>query len=244
MELFDFDDDYVRRLREGDSDTTSHFYDYFRDLLLLKLRGRLPSMDAIDDVRQEVFLRTLKRLGELREAPKLGSFVNSICDYVLYEYYRAEGRTEGLDPAADFAIDEDFEHRLESTRIAARVRLVMATLPERDAEILRAVFLEEDDKDEICRRFGIERNYLRVLLHRAKKVFRSSYLRRKSGRLSISETFGDPASLQAEKKVCDELNPPIPEQEANGPSPPSPEPQKHTPKPPAPEPPKPTSSES
>ena len=196
MELFDFDDDYVRRLREGDRDTAAHFHAYFRDLLLLKLRRRLASMDAIDEVRQEVFVRSIERLGDLRDARKLGSFVNSICNRVLMEYYRSEGRTEALDEQVDIAGEGNIESTFETARNTARVRLVLETLPERDAEILRAVFLEEADKEEVCRRMGIDRDYLRVLLHRAKKVFRMRYLRRKSGRLSISETFGSRATLQ------------------------------------------------
>jgi len=196
MELFAFDDGYVRRLREGHPDTAAHFHAYFRDLLLLKLRRRLPSMDAIDEVRQEVFTRCLEHLGELREPRKLGAFVNSICNRVLMEYYRAEGRTEPLtDEAEQIPDSADTVAALDSARSSARVRRVLETMPQRDSDILRAVFLEESDKEEICRRFGVERDYLRVLLHRAKEKFKSFYLRRKSGRMTIDETFGGDSSL-------------------------------------------------
>ncbi len=195
MELFVFDDDYVRRLREGDRETAAHFHAYFHDVLLLKLRRRLRTIEAIDDVRQEVYVRTLARLDRLKEASKLGAFVNSICNLVLKEYYRAENRTEALDDQADLATDSNMNAAYDSANIAARVRRVLATLDRRDADILRAVFLEESDKDEVCRRFDVDRAYLRVLLHRAKGKFRNHYLRRKSGRMSIFETFGGPPSL-------------------------------------------------
>ena len=194
MELFSFDDDYVRRLRDGDRETAAHFHAYFRDLLLIKLRRRLASMEAIDEVRQEVFTRCIAGLGELRDARKLGAFVNAICNRVLMEYYRAEGRTEALDEQSDFADASDPDAAFDSARNIDRVRRVLATLPPRDAEILRAVFLEEGDKEEVCKRLGVERDYLRVLLHRAKEKFRIHYLRRKSGRLSI-ETFGGQLTL-------------------------------------------------
>jgi RNA polymerase sigma-70 factor (ECF subfamily) len=35
--------------------------------------------------------------------------------------------------------------------------------------------MEEIDKDEVCRQFGVNRTYLRVLLHRAKQSFRAHY---------------------------------------------------------------------
>jgi RNA polymerase sigma-70 factor (ECF subfamily) len=44
---------------------------------------------------------------------------------------------------------------------------------EKDRQLLRRVFLEEEDKDQVCREFQIDRNYLRVLLHRARLRFRA-----------------------------------------------------------------------
>jgi len=48
--------------------------------------------------------------------------------------------------------------------------------------LLRAIFLEEQDKDAVCRDFGVDRDYLRVLLHRAKLSFKSLYLRNLAAR--------------------------------------------------------------
>jgi RNA polymerase sigma-70 factor (ECF subfamily) len=39
------------------------------------------------------------------------------------------------------------------------------------------VFLEERDKNEVCRELGVDREYLRVLLHRAKQAFKAMYLK-------------------------------------------------------------------
>jgi RNA polymerase sigma-70 factor (ECF subfamily) len=43
---------------------------------------------------------------------------------------------------------------------------------------LQAVLLDERDKDEICVELGVDRDYLRVLLHRAKGSFRTMYSKR------------------------------------------------------------------
>jgi RNA polymerase sigma-70 factor (ECF subfamily) len=55
------------------------------------------------------------------------------------------------------------------------VRQILNKLDERDRRLLTKVFLEEREKDEICAEFGVDRSYLRVLLHRAKLAFRSRY---------------------------------------------------------------------
>ncbi|MEA2464442.1 MAG: polymerase sigma-70 factor, subfamily [Acidobacteriota bacterium] len=195
MDLFSFDDDYVRRLRDGDRETAAHFYSYFRDLLYAKLRRRLRSMHAIEEVRQEVFLRTLERLDQIADGRKLGAFVNSTCNHVLMEYYRQESRAVSLDEQPEKADATDLEAGYDSAHNTARVRAVLEGMDARDAAILRALFIDDVDKDEICERFGVDREYLRVLLHRAKAKFRAAFLRRNSGRRTIYETFGRDPSL-------------------------------------------------
>lgn len=180
MDFFTFDDDYVRRLREGDPQTVDHFYSYFQRLLLLKLRKRLRSMEEIDDVRQETYLRvfrTLKSPGGLRDASRLGAFVNRVCDHVVQEFLRKNNRNEESIGDMDFIGLDDFDEELIRSEERARVRFVIGQLPERDAAILREIFLKDRSPDEVCEQFGVDRNYLRVLLYRAKQKFREAWLR-------------------------------------------------------------------
>lgn len=198
MQLYSFDDDYVRRLQEGDRATVDHFARYFGELLLIKLRPRLRSMQAIDDVRQEVFVRVLRTLRSekgLRDARKLGAFVVAICNNVLLESYRSESRTEPLaDDYENVASDEDVEEALVTGETKALVRRVLSRLPPKDSAILRALFLEESEKDDICRSFGVDRAYLRVLVHRAKERFRTEY--RLVTPIGDSETLSGKPSLR------------------------------------------------
>lgn len=202
MLLHDFTDDYVQRLRDGDPWTEEHFVRYFNELLLIKLRNRLRSIEAVDDVRQEVFvrvMRTLRAADGLRDGRKLGAFVNSVCNNVLLETYRAGKRTEQLDDAQYAEVPDRataVDQALMTGETRARVRRVLDQLQPRDAKILRALFLEDRDKDEICRSFGVDRNYLRVLLHRAKEKFRGEY---QSGSISAfpSETAERKPSLRS-----------------------------------------------
>jgi DNA-directed RNA polymerase specialized sigma24 family protein len=39
--------------------------------------------------------------------------------------------------------------------------------------VLRALVVHELERDEVCEHLGIDRAYLRVLLHRARKAFRT-----------------------------------------------------------------------
>jgi RNA polymerase sigma-70 factor (ECF subfamily) len=179
-----FDASYVNKLRAGDPPTEQHFSTYFSELILLKLRPRLQRPEQIEDVKQETFSRTLSLIrseGGLRHAERLGPLVNSICNNVLMEQYRNSSRVEALE---DEAAERLVETRPDALSMAISddtrkvVRQVLDGLNERDRSLLRAVFLEERDKDEVCTELGVDRDYLRVLLHRAKGSFRAMYSKR------------------------------------------------------------------
>jgi len=183
LEFFAFDASYIDRLRSGDTQVEGHFVDYFSELIRLKLRSRLNSREAIEDVRQETFVRVLVLLrgeGGLRQPDRLGPFVNSVCNHVLQEHYRSRKRTEATiddETEATVAGREPSALRLLEAKDTERVvRQILNELPERERRLLQSVLLDERDKDEVCKEFGITREYLRVLLHRAKHSFKSFYI--------------------------------------------------------------------
>lgn len=178
----EFDRAYLDRLAAGDPETERHFTRYFGDLLSIKLRSRLRSPAQVDDARQETFLRVLNAVrqpGGIQSAGGFGAFVNSVCNNVLFEMYRANTRTAPLEDEAGAALPDtamDAETALSVDEDRARVRTVIETLPAKEREILHWLFFEECDKDEVCRRLNIDRGYLRVLLHRAKLRFKAEYV--------------------------------------------------------------------
>ena len=173
-----FDREYVERLRNGDVETERHFTDYFGRLLRIKLRARCCQAQTIEDLRQETFLRVLVALKSkncLQSPESLGAFVNTVCQNLLFELYRSKSRTQvGLPDHLDIP---DERARIESELVSEdrkrQVRQVLEDLTTKDRELLRLVFYEEADKDEICRRFSVNRQYLRVLVHRAKTRLRN-----------------------------------------------------------------------
>ena len=182
LQFHSFDEEYLARLRAGDPRTEQHFVSYFTALTQIKLRSRLPSREAIEDVRQETFARffVALRAGKIQQPDRLGSYVNSMCNNILREQYRSSARDTSLDDddERDFpAPGIDVLEALSGKDTERQVRQILDKLPERDRRLLREVFLEERDKDEVCRDFGVDREYLRVLLHRAKHGFKSLYLK-------------------------------------------------------------------
>ena len=183
MQFQEFDDSYLERLRAGDFRTQEHFVAYFSELIQIKLRSRLQSPQDIEDVRQETFVRVLTALrneGGIRQADRLGPYVNSTCNNVLLEKYRSPKGTSLDDEEEGIYLPDtrmDVLGVLVAKQTQEKVREILDDMPEKDRRILKEIFLEERDKDDVCTDFGVDRNYLRVLLHRAKSSFRSQYIK-------------------------------------------------------------------
>jgi len=195
VELQSFDEPYVDRLRAGDFRTQEHFVAYFSELIQLKLRSRLNSPQAIEDVRQETFTRVFVALrdGKIRQPERLGAFVNSMCNNVLLEHYRMSSRASSLEDEEqqDFpAVTVDVLGAMAAKQMGEKIREILEEMPERDRRLLREIFLEEREKDDVCRDFGVDRDYLRVLLHRAKQSFKSLYLKNMAARPPGAVTAG------------------------------------------------------
>ena len=172
-----FDSGYVNALRRGDPAIEAHFVDHFSPILLQKLKRKVRSADQVRDLRQETFLRVLVAVRSgygVREPERLEGFVTGVCNNVVREIYREQRRSPELptpetEPVADFPSAYEM---VISEETRGYVHRILSQMNAGERKLLEAMFLDEQNQEEICRRLGVSRNYLRVLLCRAKKRFR------------------------------------------------------------------------
>jgi RNA polymerase sigma-70 factor (ECF subfamily) len=177
-----FDESYLQALRDREPDAEDYLIAHFSRPVRLKLQARLRSPELIQDACQETFLRVLAyfRAGKALDNPaSLPGFVHSVCHNIALEFLRGHTRHDqilenlqdppdpSLNPEGQFVTQERTEF----------VRRLLGELPEKDRQLLRRVFLEEEDKDLVCSELHVDRGYLRVLLHRARLRFKAAVLR-------------------------------------------------------------------
>lgn len=175
VDLYSFDAEYLRRLKDREPATEEHFVAYFTPRLHVKLRQRGFPLHVLDDIRQETFFRVLTavKASSVLYPEKFGAFVASVCDKVILEKYREFARNQHLDVESMDLPDgraslESVVLLKEKKRIVAEV---LDQLSPKKRNILRALLYEQLDRDELCARFGVTSDYLRVLLFRARKEF-------------------------------------------------------------------------
>ena len=87
--------------------------------------------------------------------------------------YRSNARATPIEDEPEPETGEaSAEWRVLKAEERSMVREAIGELPQKDKELIQWLFFEERDKDAICRELNIDRDYLRVLFHRAKQRFR------------------------------------------------------------------------
>ena len=183
METPCFDERYIAGLRDRNPEAEAHFVAYFRKPIWLKAQRQLRAPDLAEDACQETLLRVFHyfRSGKQLENPeRLPAFVHTVCHNVTLEMIRSKTRYSQMPETGYDAPDSGSGPHgdLVTRERKELVREILASLPERDRDLLRLAMLEEADKAELCKRFDASEQYLRVLLHRARMRFRDELLKR------------------------------------------------------------------
>lgn len=179
VDFYSFDEEYLRRLGAHDPATEAHFVAYFSERLRITLRARGVDVFTIEDVRQETFYRVWVAIqaGSVNNPQGFGAYVHTVCRNVLSERRRDDSRNKHDSLESNDVPDEKrgLEETIELREDGELVRALLDELPERDRHLLQARFFEDRDNEEVCGDFGVDRDYLRVLFHRAINRFGELY---------------------------------------------------------------------
>jgi RNA polymerase sigma-70 factor, ECF subfamily len=207
LELLSFDAAYLRALHKADPETERHFVSYFTPLIQRKLRKYLHVPDLIQEGVQETLVRvviTVRSRNGVRYPERFGAFVHAVCRNVAMEIFRREKRFLDLEEAGPVAESgsRSPHSAAEARETRDRVRRILNNLSKFDRELLEALFLAEEERSTLCRRFGVSDGYLRVLLHRAKQRFIGQLSREAPEAYAAAANAGAPARSRTTRTLA------------------------------------------
>ncbi len=151
------------------------------DRLRLKLRYKVlyhvgHGCADVDDLVQETLVRFFRaeQRNQIRNTEEFGAFLNGVCRNVILEYRRRVRREPVMEP--DMPIpDAGSRPEAEIFEMRDAINNGLAELAERDRMILRSLYLEGKEKEDICKEWNMTDAQFRVVLFRAKERFRRVY---------------------------------------------------------------------
>ena len=151
--------------RAGDRSAFGGLYARYARMVHGILLARVPP-DDVDDLVQDVFLRALPRLCDLRDVERFGPWLAAITRNRANDYYR---QTRAVAAVTD-SLPEDEAQLPASTAApnpnAAVILTIIRSLPETYRETLILRLVEGMTGPEIASRTGLKPGSVRVNLHR------------------------------------------------------------------------------
>lgn len=148
-----------------------------RNAFLGFLAKRLTNLAEAEDVLQEFYIRVLARKDQLRDVERMDAWLYAVLRSTLNDHYRKASRRRRL---AETVATEPQVCAEDSTGQLSRLcRCCAGLLPElrpTDADLIRRVDLQEDDRASVADDLGLKRSALAVRLHRARAALKVSLL--------------------------------------------------------------------
>jgi len=170
------DADVVARIATGDLSAETVFVrKYERGVRVLVRRHCRANDPMADDLAQDVLMKVLERLraGAIRDSAALPAYIQSTVVYTTSAEYRARRPTESAAVLETIASEENPADRLSSVQLSRMLKNLLAQLPVgRDREILVRFYLDEEDKDDVCERLGIDTSHFHKVIFRARARLR------------------------------------------------------------------------
>lgn len=174
--------DLVRRIRAGDRIAEDELIRCYGRVVKSIIDRRVRDVPVVEDLCQDAFRLALEKVrrGDPRESEKLAGFVCGIARNLAIEYLRGTEQTQPLEdgfvafdpkpgPLDTVLLEEEKKGKIEA------IRQVLKDLSPRDSEILKRFYLDEEDKESICRGLGLSSLHFNRVLHRARERFRKFY---------------------------------------------------------------------
>ncbi len=159
-------------------------YPGLRALILRRVRD--PEVAA--DILQDAAVTTLEKLrsGEIAHPENLGGYLYRVAINHLRNHRRKDrtalSSPEQLEELRDSVDDPDWE-RIGRPQWAAAARRMLEEMPAaRDRELLVRFYLNDEDKDTICRELNLSQEHFNRVIFRARNRFREVLEQRGFGR--------------------------------------------------------------
>jgi RNA polymerase sigma-70 factor (ECF subfamily) len=175
--LQDSDAALVKASQQGDTEAFGDLYRRYARMVHGVLLARVRPAE-VEDLVQDVFLRALPRLGDLRDASRFGAWLAAIARNIATDYYR---RSRVQPQTSDDPTDPDERPATSSisrTREATEILECIRGLPEAYRETLILRLVEGMTGPEIAARTGLLPGSVRVNLHRGMNHLRQKLTQR------------------------------------------------------------------
>ena len=163
----------VRQFKDGNSSAFNELYQRHISRVYRRVRFVVPDSD-VEDVTQEVFLAALKSLPSFRGEAQFGTWLRTLTNHKVAEYYRKRNRKQAAPQTPLFeAQDRSDENTATLMEERIALRKALRQIPDQYREVILLRFAEGLQFNEISTLTGQTLEATKSLFRRAISALRN-----------------------------------------------------------------------
>lgn len=160
------------------------------------LHKNVSNQDDVDDLMQDIFMKTYKNLSSVSDSKKIKSWLFQVTNNAIIDFYRQKSKESGIE-------QEELWHSEPEEDVKQELSFCVApfinNLPSEDAALMTAIELEGVSQKEYAEKTGIKYSTLKSRVQKSRKRLHGLF--NECCEFTLSNQ-GEVVDYQARKKSC------------------------------------------
>lgn len=144
----------------------------YRSALKAFLHSKINNAADVDDVLQDILIKTHKNLTTIRDQESIKSWLFQIANHTIIDYYRRNAKARELSENDLWFADEEIDIKMELSHC---IDPFIQSLPDESAELLTAIDIEGVSQKEYAETRGIRYPTLKSRVQKARTDLRGLF---------------------------------------------------------------------
>jgi RNA polymerase sigma-70 factor (ECF subfamily) len=150
----------------------------YKDPLQQFLRSRVKNSADVDDLLQEIFIKTYQHLNTVKEPEKLRSWLFQIARNTVIDYYRKfRVETSRQEVVQNAMLTDKQPEQYEQIRqeLTHCIRPLLDRLPEKYREAIEIVDLQNTSQKELANKLGLSHSAVKSRIQRGRRMLQDKF---------------------------------------------------------------------
>lgn len=147
-------------------------WEEYHTILECYIRSKLDSQQDVEDILQDIFVKVQSNLCTLKDEEKLKSWIYSITNNAIIDYYRKRKRTCEFLDVEEHIQNPYCDEKYANGEISICLKNMINKLPDIYKQVITLVCMENMTQIEISKKLGLSYSCTKSRVQRAKKLLK------------------------------------------------------------------------
>ncbi|MEZ8801215.1 RNA polymerase sigma factor SigZ [Vibrio splendidus] len=152
--------------------TIENIWQEYRLSLKAFLHSKVSNASDVDDLLQDILIKSYENLGKLRSGDKIKPWIFQIANHTIIDFYRRNGKNKAL-------TEDDLWYEDDSPGIKAElshcIEPFVNSLPEASSQLLMATDINGESQKDLAQSMGISYSTLKSRVQKARVELRGVF---------------------------------------------------------------------